>query len=736
MKSILFTCLLSLILFSCSSDPVYQESEWFAFNGEDNYDEKSVIDMSSWLDKPAGKHGFVQIRGDDFVFEDGTPVKFWGVNICSARPYSEKEIVDPWVQQLSKYGVNGVRFHKFTYHGMGPERSDRLTPENWERFDYFQSELKKAGIYYGWSPIYGHKPRPGDQSRLLAYDEIAAADMNSHLSNSTIGLVNFAEDLQQLHIDLIVHMLEHKNPETGLRYADDPALSFIELQNEDNIWFSTCDRMMELCPTYKQLHRDKFARWLRNKYGTQRQLEQAWGEDAFDWGEEVRDEQWNLDRANITPICSHGIYGYEYNKYAEKDSVMPLFLRDHAHFLYEEQVAFYKKFVRAIRETGYRGPIVGSCWQAGQGITHYYNLHADYVAGFIDRHNYYGGGTGHRLVPGTMKNNSMFSDPGSGFLNTGRQQVAGRPYALSEWMSLPPNEWIAEGPVLVSLYGMGLNDWDASYQFASDFPHFTETIHTPGVYNINAPTQLTLYPAIASMIYRNEIREGDVIAKRHVHLESLQDGIIGFEETVKQDWDQKSFSGTMPNEAFAAGKVVLEFTEEFVPTTEPDLSPYVDTLTNTIRSNTGQLKWHYNEKGYITAVTPFSRVFAGFTGNKTLEAGDFTMESVTPFSVVFVNSLDREKNLENCERALITAIARAKNTGMRFNEDKTELLEVGEAPILMEPVQLTMGMPRKVKKVHILDHAGKRTGRVIEADSKSVTLDGAETRAIYYELVF
>jgi hypothetical protein len=46
-------------------------------------------------EKPAGKHGFLAIKGDKFIFEDGTEGRFWGVNFNSGAnfpsyEYSEK----------------------------------------------------------------------------------------------------------------------------------------------------------------------------------------------------------------------------------------------------------------------------------------------------------------------------------------------------------------------------------------------------------------------------------------------------------------------------------------------------------------------------------------------------------------------------------------------------------------------------------------------------------------------
>lgn len=46
------------------------------------YPEKMPVDISSVFEdeKPAGKHGFLQVAGEEFCFTDGTPARFWGVN--------------------------------------------------------------------------------------------------------------------------------------------------------------------------------------------------------------------------------------------------------------------------------------------------------------------------------------------------------------------------------------------------------------------------------------------------------------------------------------------------------------------------------------------------------------------------------------------------------------------------------------------------------------------------------
>ncbi|MCK5906889.1 MAG: hypothetical protein KAG37_04820, partial [Flavobacteriales bacterium] len=552
---------------------------------------KSVVAMNSWLEKPAGKHGFVQSKGDALVFEDGTPIKFWGANISANDAFPTHEDAEIWSNTLSSFGINAVRFHKYSFPGMKKGISTQLDDEKFEKLDFFSAELKEKGVYYGWSPIYGHKPQPGDSIKLVAYNEIVSGDSHSHLANSTTGLVNFAEDIQDLQIELIVNMLNHKNPYTGLKYADDTALMFIEIQNEDDIFFSTTELKLSICPTYKAILTKGFNDWLKVKYKNQANLEEKWGKDAFKWGNEIVKTNWNLDSMNISPIANHGIYNYEFNKAAEANEPLPLFLTDMANYLYSLQQKYYDKVTLAIKNTGYKGVIISSNWQAGSGIAHYLNLYSDYKTGIIDRHNYYGGGTGHTLKPGDVLNDAMVSKPGSGLLSTGMQQVSGVPFAFTEWMSLAPNEWRAESSPLIAVYGMGLQGWDASFVFGSENKFYTPTVENPnkwwpGVYNAMTPSQLALYPALARMVYRNDIEEGKVVSKRYVSKNDLEKGELGFKETINQVGDVKSFDGSVPSEILGIGKVEVEFTVKSKKTKQQKLSKYWDKDKKTINSTT------------------------------------------------------------------------------------------------------------------------------------------------------
>jgi hypothetical protein len=148
----------------------------------------------------------------------------------------------------------------------------------------------------------------------------------------------------------------------------------------------------------------------------------------------------NLDRNNILPWAIRGI-GTPIRSTARRKPRRQRLL-DTLQFLTLLQDEFYARYVKAIRDAGYMGEIVASNWQAGRGFSHFANLHSDALIGTIDRHNYFGG---------NRTDNNMVSRPGSGLLSSGMQQVADRPFMLSEWIHTFPNEMGVEGPLLSAL---------------------------------------------------------------------------------------------------------------------------------------------------------------------------------------------------------------------------------------------------------------------------------------------
>ena len=282
---------------------------------------------------------------------------------------------------------------------------------------------------------------------------------------------------------------------------------------------------------------------------------------------------------------------------------------------------------------------------------------------------------------------------------------------------------------------MGLQDWDASYEFfsAQGAFHHDSLGHT---WCVQSPTQIGLYPALARMIYRGDVKPGPVVSKRNVHVPSMvETDDLGFEEKVRQDGDFKEFTGGF-QPALAVGRTVVNFTEGKEPTSKFDISKYEEGPT--ITSATGQLTWtSLDDRGYFTVDTAGTKGFVGFGSGRTFRLGEVTIEPDNLFCVVFVTATEPNKSIADSRRLLVTVAARIKNTGMRFSEDRKALASKGRDPILIEPVRATVTLRRKGRpSVYVLDHDGRRTEETLAIRNGRFEIDGARDRSMYYEVVY
>jgi hypothetical protein len=378
-------------------------------------------------------------------------------------------------------------------------------------------------------------------------------------------------------------------------------------------------------------------------------------------------------------------------------------------------------------------------------LPHYANLRSDYLVGYIDRHNYFGG----KLL------DSMLAEPGSGYFSSGLQQVADRPFGLSEWIHVYPSLYSAEGPAIIAAYGLGLQGWDASYEFQSQAgPHaFGDRAGAPpwGVWEADVPAQLGQYPALARMIYRGDVKPADVISVRSVSPRELAAGEFSFSDQVFQQGDVKTFGGSVPPEALAAGRVVVRFTAAPQPPLLPDMRKY--RRGSAIVAATGQLAWDTAGKGFFTVNTPGTKAVVGFAQGKPIVLGgglsqvssgetgtvpfSLKVRMDCPYASIFLTALDRKVTLADAPRALLSAVARNCNSGFSYFAIGDKIIDNGKPPIMLEPVKAAISVSgRPVTAVHVLDHDGRRSGKVLPVENGQFSIDGARDKTLYYELTF
>jgi len=695
----------------------------------------SAIGMEEWIERPAGKHGRIQ-RQDDKLMYNGRPIKLWGLNLCYGATKPEKELADKRAALYPKYGINSVRLHKFAdNHGWGGIQSKDSCVEfdaaGLDAMDYQVARFKQAGIYVKLSAHFGtQKLGPADKQYVPYLEEFGSPKGAGSRVETPHSAIHYSPELQQVQILQMVNLLKHKNPYSEMTYAEDPAIAYIEIVNEQSILFYSSMGPLKLSPTLRKLTGERFCQWLRTKYGSQQKLEEAWGgRQAFDSfaHEGFAPDGEHLDKGNILPLGNP--WFWDPDQLQGSQAFRRQRLLDTLRFLYELQCDFFQRYVKALREAGYQGEILSSNWQAGRAFSHLANLHSDYLVGTIDRHNYFGG----------KVNASMLARAGSGLLSTGMQQVADRPFMFSEWIHVFPNEMGVEGPAIVGAYGMGLQGWDVSYMFQNgDNGAFSERLgRSP--WDVTAPQVLGVFPAVARQIHRGDVRQGDPPAVRNVHVPSLFDGKLSFDDKVVQGYDDKELdSSTVPARSLAATRSVIAFTDEYQETPALAMKPYEK--DGSLASATGQLRWTESDGksgGLFTMDTPGTKAVVGFAQGKTFELGAVTIEPQGRFGAIYVTARRPDDVVESSRDLLVVAIGRARNTGMKVSPDGAILLAPGKGPILMEPVKARITIRRQgVPRVSVLDHDGKATGRTIPAEGGVLTIDGARDRTPYYRVQY
>jgi len=416
--------------------------EWFAFKPSDDYTSPTEIGMRNWLEKPAGKHGRIESDRDTLIY-NGQPIKLWGINLCYAACAPEKELAEKRALLYALYGINAVRLHKYADRpGWGGIQSAesfcQFDPEGLDRMDYQVAKLKEQGIYVKLSAHFGvQKLGPADKQYVPYLEEFGSFSERNNRVSTPHSAVHYSAELQDVQIRQTVNLLRHKNPYTGLTYAEDPAVAFIEIINEQSILFYSSMNPLKASPTLRRRVGKRFCQWLRERYETHQQLVKAWGgEESLDCftGDGFPAVGEHLDKDNILPLGNP--WYWDPRQLATSQAPRRQRLMDTLAFLYELQNEFYQRYVTAVRQAGYDGEVVSSNWQAGRAMSHFLNLHSDALVGTIDRHNYFGGGSRSRI-----NNATMLAQPGCGTLSAGMQQVADRPFMLSEWIHVAPNEW-------------------------------------------------------------------------------------------------------------------------------------------------------------------------------------------------------------------------------------------------------------------------------------------------------
>lgn len=692
-----------------SQEPfAYRTDGWFPYSGVSPQQRRgTALDMSRLLDAPAGKHGTLGKRGENFVWKDGKPAKFIGINIVASANFPSHEEADKLAELLSQMGVNLTRHHHMDAAWSNPNlfgnkpSTLELDATAMERFDYLVSQLQKRGIYQFFD--------------MLVHRKLTAADGVPNANSLAGGLKiegEFDPKLIELEEKFVTQFMGHKNTHTGRTYAKDPGVVMLEVINEDSLfWMMPEGEFSVKTPEGRAALSTQFSAWLAKQGVKDRAaLEKRWAGAGKGLGAEE-----DPAKNSVNAFVATG-------KSAEQE-LTPARAKDTLHFYYDTTLAYFRRIEKVLRGLGYQGLVTGS----NHWAEHPLDLRVNSELDFVDRHAYWShphGGWGYRPEV-TWDNSPMVKDPELGIIGSlARRRVKGLPYSTSEWQTSAPNDYRHEGLLLVGAYAAFQGFSPIQFALSHDVSKRVDSVNTltNNFDIIEQPTALGAWPAVAALFHRGDVRPAELEG----YLRYEKDA--GFERGANFEYPAKLGLIARTGVGFGAGQTKAEL--------DAIRAKYVQGTR--VTSSTGELR-HDASLGRFEVDTPRSQGAISFATAQAIQLSETKIELKSPFGVVIVTSLD-DQPIAASKRLLVSALGNAINSGMKLTTNRGGFVSVGAAPILVEPLVGRVTIANQAAgTVHCypLEVSGARKKEIaIETLGGALALElAAANQTMHYEIV-
>jgi Carbohydrate binding domain len=849
--SIVLACLVIQNAFAQIPPPPSNLADWPM-----NWDPGDPGDVSAdfLLDKPAAKNGPIVIR-DGHFFSGSNRVRFWGISIAFGGNFPTHDQADIVAARMSRFGINAVRLHHMDnrpYPGgiFADDKLQTLSTEAMDRLDYFVAALKKNGVYVD---INLHVSREYDR-----FDPATAGKPALHLQKM-VDL--FDPDLIALQKQYARDLLGHVNTYTHARYADEPAVAFLEFNNENSLFMWNAQHSLEtLASPYREELNRLWNDWLAKKYGSRDKLKAVWAVGESPLGENLLvdpvadgqiDPKWNVEQhdsahmdasvvngsdgqpavqlsitavddtnwhlqfdqpglkvekgkfytVSFTAAADHpgaiaiavsqahapwnglGLQGEVSLDQTPKDFTLGFTANesdDNARlmFVVGQKINTITLSHVQLREGGRLGlregeelssekspvqsPATGRPETAARSADWYQFLHDteekyyvqmhDFLKNdlavkcpitgtigfgplgtavqakmdFVDAHAYWDHPTfPHRQwdqADWRIENRSMVDQPDRATLfGLAATRVAGKPFTVTEYNHAAPNEWQAECIPLIASYA-ALQNWDAVFLFAYSHDANYESDKMNGYFNFEGnPLKMPLMPMGA----RISLGTSQLAPANEEVLSIPADRLIP--GTQRYSLDMTGFlrdvAGIDRNE-FLANQIAISF-ENRAPQ-----KIALDSRAKWTAQGPGTGRYLFRD--------PSAAVFVGFSaGAMPIDMGPVKVESLdTLFATIMVVSADPSKTIDQSDRLLITAIARAQNTGMQWDAQRLSVgTHWGTAPTQIEVVHGTISVDGNWKHAFALDpHGQPAANDSAKPDENKTTIRLGDSAAVAYEL--
>jgi len=707
--------------------------EWVPLVPELEIEPGSALDFSrlGFVDRPAGKHGRVIARPDgQFAFADSPnqPRRFYGVNLCFGAHYLSKQESIQLAERLVRLGYNTLRIHHYERDLVqGQPATTSLNPEKLDQLDYLLACLIRRGIYLT-TDLYVSRPVP---YREVGIDRDGAIPMDTFKI-----MVPVHQGAFENWKAFARAFLGHKNPYTGHRYADEPALAWLALINEGNFgnFFSDIVKI----PDWRQA----WNQWLTKRYNARNALAAAWGEELNE-GEDPGGQSVEFPRRLQEPSLR------------ARDCL--LFFADTE----RDMVTRMRSFLR--EDLGCQALLTNaSSWtrfttdQGARAIYDYVDEHF-----YVDHPQFLQGAW---RLPSRCPNTSPIAGGAAGGRGITFTRLLDKPFTVTEYNYSAPGRFRGVGGILTGALG-ALQGWSGIWRFS--YSHSREAMFTParmGYFDM-ASDPLSQAAERASLCL---FLRGDMQTAPHNVVLVMTDADLSHPTsripTLAPSWHWLAWVTRLGTQVLAApekapaqgavlplgwqtprsayaGKPVLEVDpysvddsslisalqqRKFLPA-----DAVLEPAQRSFRSETGEVTI---DGPADTLVLDTERTAGGYApAGQTVDAakGGVKISMEGTDATVWVSSLDK-KSIRESRRLLVTHLTDLQNTGIQYAEPTRKTLQDwGRLPYLVRAgrsvINIRLHSPSKYR-VWALGTGGKRLAQVparVEGEALSFTADVA-----------
>ena len=672
---------------------------WIPVKHEYDVEPGSALDFSSVIPwhAPAGKFGWVQAKGEAFVFEkmSDTPQRFYGNNLCFSANYVSKEEAAELAARFRRLGYNTVRIH---HHDdtlvEGGRASTQLNAARVDQFDFLIAEFIKNGIYVT-TDLFVSRQVPW---RNIGVDKDGMIPMDDFKLLCAVNSGAMADWKKFSRA-----FLEHTNPYTGRTYAEEPALAWLSLINEGN---------------------------LGNHVGRHKNLP----EYVEKW------QAWLAARKTAEP-----------EKYAAiPDSIPPNAWDKSAHiaaymqFLSEIEGAMIAEMKTFLRDELRCKALITN----DNGWTHKISdffarqEHFDYVDDhfYVDHPQFI---EKDWQLPSRCPNENPFKNSALGMRACAFVRIAGKPFTVSEFNFSGPGRYRGVGGMATGA-AAALQDWSALWRFA--YSHSREHMFRPatmGYFNTGSDPVMSASERASLCLFLR----GDIAP-----LSSRIDIVIRPEDAAKVT--SEGMPSMTPSWIDAAWKAKVALTGadthggKSEPATRlPAATAYSTAGAAVVRDIVKDLP----VGGDAVAVNPETGAFiidtprtaGGFAESGEIKTANFSTKLSGSPASVWASSLDG-KPLSESSRILVAHVTDVQNTGISYAERaRRTLLAWGSLPHIAEAgkAEIALTTTQPLPAVWRLANDGKRLAKVptqLIGSTLAFTADTAadpEAATLYYEIV-